>query len=221
MKILIMGPQASGKGTQAKLICEKYKISHISTGDIFRENIKNNTELGKKVVGYTNNGKLVPDSLVIEIINDRLLKSDCKNGFILDGFPRTIPQADALDKIVKIEKIVSIEVPDDVCMKRVSGRFQNKAGKIYNVYTSPKPKKMELSKDGTVIKAFDDDTSEELFQRDDDKPEKVMKRLADYHNQTEPIKAHYKKKNPKMVAEIDGQKSIDEVSKLVFSVLGN
>ncbi|MFT4303154.1 MAG: adenylate kinase [Candidatus Woesearchaeota archaeon] len=216
MNMIIMGPQASGKGTQAAKLVEKYSIPHISTGDIFRENIKNGTELGKKVVEYTNNGKLVPDSLVIDIVKDRLSKDDCKNGFILDGFPRTTPQAEALDTVTKIEAVVSIEVPDEICIQRVSGRYVHKeSGRTYNVYTSPKPKKVEYDSDGKCIHAFDDITGDEIFQRDDDKPEKVLKRLEDYHNQTEPIKKHYADK----VVEIDGQQSIDEVFNAIVAGL--
>jgi adenylate kinase len=221
MNILIMGPQASGKGTQAGKISEKYDIPHISTGDIFRENIKNKTELGKKVVEYTNSGKLVPDELVIEIVKGRLSQDDCSKGFILDGFPRTIPQAKALDEVTKIDKVISIELPDEVCVKRISGRFMCPSNeKIYNVYTSPKPKKMEVIDDGTVVKAFDDDTGEELVQRDDDKPEKVKVRLQAYHEQTEPIKGYYKEKDEGLVAEIDGEMSIDEVFEAIVEALG-
>ena len=220
MNMIIMGPQASGKGTQAKKISEKYSIPHISTGDIFRENIKNQTELGKKVVEYTNNGILVPDELVIEIVKDRLSKDDCKDGYILDGFPRTIPQAEALDNATKIDKIISVELPDEVCMKRISGRFMCKStDKIYNVYTSPKPEKMELDDDGNVLKAYDDETGEELMQRDDDKPEQVKKRLNDFHSQTEPIKEHYKGKDESLVAEINGEQSIDEVFESIVKAL--
>lgn len=212
MNIIIMGPQACGKGTQASKIVQEYKIPHISTGDIFRDNIKNQTELGKKVVEYTNAGKLVPDELVIDIVNDRLSQDDCKKGFILDGFPRTIPQAKALDEIVNIEKVVSIEVPDDVCIQRISGRYVHKeSGRTYNVYTYPKPQKMDLDENGKVIAAYDNETGEQIFQRDDDKPEKVVKRLEDFHNQTEPIKQYYKDKDTSIVAEIDGCQDIDSV----------
>ena len=123
MNVLIVGPQASGKGTQAKKIADLLQIPHISTGDIFRDNIKNGTELGNQVVEYTNNGKLVPDALVIQIIRDRLSRADCAAGFILDGFPRTVPQAQALDQITHIGKVVVVDVPDEVCIKRISGRY--------------------------------------------------------------------------------------------------
>lgn len=218
MNIILMGPQACGKGTQATKLVEKYNIPHISTGDIFRENIKNQTELGKKVIEYTNNGLLVPDSLVIDIVKDRLNKEDCKKGYILDGFPRTIPQAEALDTITQIDAVISIEVPDSICMQRVSGRYVHKeSGRTYNVYTSPKPKKAEYDSEGICLKAYDDVTDEEIFQRDDDKPEKVKKRLADYHNQTEPIKKHYSEK----VIEIDGKNGIDEVFNAIIVGLSN
>ena len=217
-----MGPQACGKGTQAAKIVEKFNIPHISTGDIFRANIKNETELGKKVIEYTNAGKLVPDELVIEIVKDRLKQDDCAKGFILDGFPRTIPQAEALDKVVKIEKIVSIELPDEVCIERISGRFvHNDSGRTYNVYTSPKPVKMDVAADGKVIAAYDDETGDEIFQREDDKPEKVIKRLEDFHNQTEPIKQYYKDKDANLVVEIDGKQDIDSVFNDIENSLKN
>jgi adenylate kinase len=219
MNILIMGPQASGKGTQAKKISESLKIPHISTGDIFRDNIKNQTELGKKVVEFTNSGRLVPDDLVIEIIKDRLAKPDCKSGFLLDGYPRTIPQAEALDKITKVDKAVVIEVPDEECIRRISGRYSSSAGKIYNVFTSPKPKKMQLDAKGNLIAAYDDETGEKLVQRDDDKPEQVKKRLANYHTQTEPIKDYYNKKKKGVVIEINGMQDIDSVFKDVKKAL--
>ena len=211
MNLIIMGPQASGKGTQASKICSEFSIPHISTGDIFREHIKNNSSLGQEVVAYTNEGKLVPDQLVIKIINDRLSQEDCKNGYLLDGFPRTIPQAEALLKITSVDKVVSIEVPDEVCIKRISGRYIHKdSGRTYNVNTFPKPQKMDVV-DGNVVAAYDDVTGEPLIQRDDDKPEQVIKRLADYHNQTEPIKDFFKDMNAEMVVEVDGEKDIEGV----------
>lgn len=222
MNIILMGPQASGKGTQATKIVQEYKIPHISTGDIFRDNIKNKTELGKKVIEYTDSGRLVPDELVIEIVKDRLSKEDCQKGFILDGFPRTIPQAMALDKIVKIEKVISIEVPDETCIERISGRYVHKeSGRTYNVFTSPKPKNFEMNEDGSVSKVYDDVTGDEIFQRDDDKPDKVAKRLEDFHNQTEPIKKYYSDKGLNIVFEINGCQSIDEVFSEIIKALNN
>ena len=186
------------------------QIPHISTGDIFRDNIKNGTELGNQVVEYTNNGKLVPDALVIQIIRDRLSRADCAAGFILDGFPRTVPQAQALDQITHISKVVVVDVPDEVCIKRISGRYMASNGTTYNVYTSPKPTNATYHPDGTLIEAFDDVTGEKLLQRDDDKPEKVRQRLADYHAQTKPIITHYGKQ-PGTVIMIDGRQDIDAV----------
>jgi adenylate kinase len=219
MNLLIVGPQASGKGTQAKKIADLYKIPHISTGDIFRDNIKNGTALGKQVVEYTNHGKLVPDALVIQLIRDRLSQADCAPGFILDGFPRTQPQAEALDQITRIGKVVVVDVPDEVCIMRISGRYMASNGTTYNVYTSPKPKNAAYHPDGTLIEAFDDVTGEKLVQRDDDKPEKVRQRLADYHAQTKPIIAHYGKTAGTVVL-IDGQQDIDAVFGEIRQALG-
>ena len=219
MNVLIVGPQASGKGTQAKKIADLLQIPHISTGDIFRDNIKNGTELGNQVVEYTNNGKLVPDALVIQIIRDRLSRADCAAGFILDGFPRTVPQAQALDQITHIGKVVVVDVPDEVCIKRISGRYMASNGTTYNVYTSPKPTNATYHPDGTLIEAFDDVTGEKLLQRDDDKPEKVRQRLADYHAQTKPIIAHYGKIAGTVIM-IDGQQDIDAVFDGIRRALG-
>ena len=219
MNVLIVGPQASGKGTQAKKIADLFNIPHISTGDIFRDNIKNGTELGKQVIEYTNNGKLVPDELVIRIIRDRLSRPDCAPGFILDGFPRTVPQAEALDQITRISKVVVVDVPDEVCIKRISGRYMASNGTTYNVYTSPKPKNAAYHPDGTLREAFDDVTGEKLVQRDDDKPEKVRQRLADYHAQTKPIITHYGKQ-PGTVIMIDGRQDIDAVFGEIRQAIG-
>jgi adenylate kinase len=217
MNLIIMGPQASGKGTQATKIAEKLNIPHISTGDIFRENIRNNTELGLKVKEYTNDGKLVPDELVIELIKDRLTKDDCKNGFILDGFPRTIPQAKALDGVTNINKVILVDAPDELCIQRITGRYQSVKGKIYNVYGAPKPQKIDYDDDGKVVAAYDDDSGEKLFQREDDTLEKVKKRLLDYHNQTEPIMDYYSEKN--LLLKVDGSKEIDYLFEEIITTL--
>jgi len=210
MKIILIGPPASGKGTAASKITTELNIPHISTGDIFRDNIKNQTELGKKVVEFTDAGKLVPDELVIDIINDRLQQEDCKNGFLLDGFPRTMAQAEALDKIIDVDKVVFINAPDELCLNRMSGRYLCKSsGRVYNIHNYPKPKKMDFDDDGKVIAAYDDETGEELYQRDDDTPEKVSLRLNDYHNQTEPILGHYREMGK--VLEIDGSQDAEVV----------
>jgi adenylate kinase len=207
MKLVIMGPQASGKGSQATKLCEEFNIPHISTGDIFRENIKNSTPLGAKVKEYTENGKLVPDELVIELIKDRLTKDDCEDGFILDGFPRTIAQAKALDAVIDLDKVILVDAPDDLCIKRISGRYQNSSGKIYNVYFEPKPKKIDYDSEGNFVAAYDDETGEKLIQRADDTVEKVKKRLEDYHTQTEPIAEYYSEKG--LLLKVDGSRTID------------
>jgi adenylate kinase len=215
-RLLIVGPQGSGKGTQAKIISEKFNIPHISTGDIFRENIKNQTELGKQVSIIVTSGKLVPDELTVALVKDRLSKEDCKNGFILDGFPRTMPQAEALDEIQKLDKVLFLDLDDETCVKRITGRYSCKSnGNIYNIYTQPKPQKIETDENGKVLKAFDDETGEELVQRDDDKEEAVRKRLADYHSQTKPILEHYKD----IVVKVQGNQTLEKVTQDLMKVL--
>lgn len=220
MNVIFIGPPASGKGTAASRVSVEVGIPHISTGDIFRENIKNQTELGKKVIEYTEAGKLVPDELTIDIVKDRLAKEDCAKGFILDGFPRTIPQAEALDGITNIDKVIFIDASDELCMKRMTGRIVCKStGKIYNIHNYPKPKKIEFDADGKFVEAFDDETGEKLIQRDDDTPEVVSKRLIDYHEQTEPILDFYRKKD--IVVDIEGSKGAEEVQKQIIDELSS
>jgi adenylate kinase len=200
MKIILVGPPGCGKGTQAKKISEKYNLAHISTGDLFRENIKNQTELGTKAKEFMDAGKLVPDEVTIGMLKDRIAKDDCKNGFLLDGFPRTIPQAEALDAVEQIEKVVDIQVPDEEIVERITGRRQGSDGTIYHVKYNPAPEGVEVT------------------QRDDDKEEVVVERLKTYHDQTEPIIGHYKEKG--IVAEVDGTKNIDEVFAAISQILG-
>jgi adenylate kinase len=201
MKIIMLGAPGAGKGTRAKQIAECYQIPHISTGDIFRANIKEGTEVGKKAQEYMNPGLLVPDELVCDLVVDRIVKDDCEKGFILDGFPRTIPQAEALDGALakegaKIEFAIDIEVPDENIIKRMSGRRSCKdCGAIYHVeYNPPKAEGHCDSCDG------------ELILRDDDKEETVKKRLDVYHEQTAPLIDHYK--NAGSLHEIDGTQDI-------------
>lgn len=204
MKIIMLGAPGAGKGTQAKQIAEQYGIPHISTGDIFRANIKNGTELGKKAKGYMDQGLLVPDELVVDLVVDRIEKDDCQKGFILDGFPRTIPQAEALDlalaaKDMKIDFALDIEVPDENIIDRMSGRRSCKeCGAIFHVKYNP-PKS-----EGSC-----DICSGELILRDDDKEETVKKRLNVYHEQTAPLISHYKQAGSLHV--IDGTRHIDVV----------
>ena len=187
MKIIMLGAPGAGKGTQAKQIAQAYDIPHISTGDIFRANIKEGTELGKKAQEYMDKGLLVPDELVCDLVVDRIHKDDCEKGYILDGFPRTIPQANALDEALakdgeKIEFAIDIEVPDENIINRMSGRRSCKdCGAIFHVQYNP-PKKENCC----------DVCGGELILRDDDKAETVKKRLDVYHEQTAPLIAHYK-----------------------------
>ncbi|MEM2139169.1 MAG: adenylate kinase [Candidatus Woesearchaeota archaeon] len=197
MNIIFLGAPGTGKGTQAKLLSEELKIPHISTGDIFRENIKNQTELGKKASEFINKGLLVPDEITNEMIKERLIKDDCKNGFILDGYPRTIAQAEFLKKITKIDKIINFELDDEEIIKRISGRRTClNCNSVYNIY-SAKPKKENIC----------DRCGLELKQREDEKPEVVKKRLEVYKNETKPLLLYYKKE----ILNINSEKKINEI----------
>ena len=213
MKIIMLGAPGAGKGTQAKKLSEKYGIPHISTGDIFRANIKNNTELGQKAKTYMDKGELVPDELVVDLIMDRFKEADCANGYVLDGFPRTIPQAEALEAALnaieqKLDYAIDIEVPDENIINRMSGRRSCKdCGAIFHVQYNP-PKKENCC----------DVCGGELVLRDDDKAETVKKRLDVYHEQTAPLIAHYKEAGS--LHEIDGTQDIKVVFEEIKSILG-
>lgn len=200
----MLGAPGAGKGTQAKLIAEKYGIPHISTGDIFRANIKEGTALGKEAKEYMDKGQLVPDELTVRILLDRVGKDDCKNGYVLDGFPRTIPQAQVLDNEVaklgdKIDFAIDVEVPDENIIRRMGGRRAClKCGATYHVEHVP-PKKEGIC----------DTCGSELVLRDDDKPETVKSRLEVYHKQTQPLIDHYSKQN--ILRTVDGTKDMHEV----------
>jgi adenylate kinase len=192
VKLLIFGPQGSGKGTYASRLSPQLGIPHISTGDIFRAEIAAGSELGRKVDGMIKEGKLVPDSIVVEVVKKRIAQPDAKKGFIFDGFPRTKAQAEALDKLVKIDGVINLQVPDEILIARISARVQCRAaGHIYNLLTL-KPK---------VPGKCDQDGSE-LYQRADDTPEAIKKRLATYHEQSAPLLNHYRKKGLVMDFEI-------------------
>ncbi|MBU5460996.1 adenylate kinase [Anaerostipes sp. MSJ-23] len=212
MKIIMLGAPGAGKGTQAKKIAAKYHVPHISTGDIFRANIKEGTELGKKAQEYMDQGLLVPDELVCDLVVDRIHKDDCENGFILDGFPRTIPQADALDGALaqngeKIEYAIDVEVPDENIIKRMAGRRSCKdCGAIFHLVYNP-PKKENCC----------DVCGGPLVLRDDDKEETVKKRLDVYHEQTAPLIDHYKKAGS--LYEVDGTQDINVVFEEIESIL--
>ena len=212
MKIIMLGAPGAGKGTQAKMIAEKFDIPHISTGDIFRANIKNGTELGKKAKEYMDKGQLVPDELTVEILLDRVAADDCKNGYVLDGFPRTIPQADVLDKELtklgdKVDFAINVDVPDENIVRRMSGRRAClKCGATYHIEHIP-PKQEGIC----------DKCGSELVQRDDDKPETVQNRLSVYHEQTQPLIDYYNKKN--ILKSVDGTKDMQEVFSDIVNIL--
>lgn len=208
MNLILLGAPGAGKGTQAEKICEKYNIPAVSTGNIIREALKNGTDMGLKAKSYIDAGALVPDDVVIGIIKERLNEDDCKNGFILDGFPRTIPQAEALDAMgINIDKVVDIEVPDDKIAARLSGRrVCLKCGATYHLeYKKPQ-------KEGIC-----DACGDELVQRKDDKPETVIDRLNVYHEQTEPLKDYYAKTGKLVIVE--GQEEVAQTTALVFKAL--
>lgn len=213
MKIIMLGAPGAGKGTQAKIIADKYGVPHISTGDIFRANIKNGTELGKEAKGYMDKGLLVPDELTVRLLLDRVAQDDCSNGYVLDGFPRTIPQAEVLDSELtklgdSVDYAVDVDVPDENIINRMSGRRSCKdCGAIFHVQYNP-PKKENCC----------DVCGGELILRDDDKAETVKKRLDVYHEQTAPLIAHYKEAGS--LHEIDGTQDIKVVFEEIKSILG-
>lgn len=208
MKLILLGAPGAGKGTQAEKICEKLNIPAISTGNIIRAALKNGTEMGLKAKSYMDAGQLVPDEVVIGIIKDRLKDDDCKNGFILDGFPRTIPQAQALvDMGIDIDKVIDIEVPDEKITKRMSGRrVCSKCANSYHMeYKKPK------------VEGICDACGGELVQRKDDAPETVQARLVEYHEMTEPLKGFYERLGKLRIVE--GQEEVADTTKLVFAAL--
>lgn len=213
MKIVMLGAPGAGKGTQADKIAEKYNIPHISTGDIFRSNIKAGTELGKKAKSFIDQGLLVPDEVTIGMLLDRIHEADCENGYILDGFPRTIPQAESLTAALKengeaIDFALDVEVPDANIVNRMAGRRAclNCGATYHTEFAAPK-------KEGICDKC-----GSELVLRDDDKPETVQKRLEVYHEQTHPLIDYYKKKG--VLHAIDGTLSMETVFKNIVDILG-
>ena len=213
MKIIMLGAPGAGKGTQAKMIADKYGIPHISTGDIFRANIKNGTELGKKAKTYMDQGLLVPDELVVDLVVDRVKQDDCEKGYVLDGFPRTIPQAECLDEALKnlgekVDFAINVEVPDENIINRMSGRRACVAcGATYHIVHIP-----------TKVEGICDRCNAELILRDDDKPETVKKRLDIYHEQTQPLIDYYTKSE--VLVEVDGTKDMSEVFADIVTILG-
>ena len=210
LKMIFLGAPGAGKGTQSDIVAEKYGIPTISTGVMIREAIKNNTEMGIAAKAYTEKGALVPDEVVIGIIGERLNKEDCQNGFILDGFPRTVPQAEALDKMgVEINCVVSLEVKDEKIVERMSGRrVCAKCGASYHILYNP-------SGNGTSC----DKCGEVLSIRKDDAPEVVLDRLNVYHNQTEPLKDFYGKKG--VLVLVEGQEEVKDTTRLTLEAIEN
>ena len=213
MKIIMLGAPGAGKGTQAKKIAAKYGIPHISTGDIFRANIKGGTELGMKAKTFMDQGMLVPDEITIGMLMDRIHEADCAKGYVLDGFPRTIPQAESLTEALKgmnesIDYAVNVDVPDENIVNRMGGRRACVAcGATYHIqFNAPKT-------EGTC-----DTCGEKLVLRDDDKPETVQKRLNVYHEQTQPLIDYYEKAG--VLKEVDGTKNMEEVFNDIVDILG-
>ena len=208
MNLVLFGAPGAGKGTQAKFIIDKYGIPQISTGDILRAAIANQTKLGLEAKSFMDAGKLVPDEVVNGLVAERLAQPDCEKGFIMDGFPRTVVQAKTLDEILaklgkKIEKVIALNVPDSDIIERITGRRTSKlTGKIYHIKFNPPV----------------DEKEEDLVQRADDTKEVVVKRLETYHSQTAPVLDYYKEQNK--VTEIDGTRSLDEITKDIFDILG-
>ena len=212
MKIIMLGAPGAGKGTQAHMIAEKYHLPHVSTGDIFRANIKNGTELGKEAKDYMDRGELVSDELTVRILLDRVAQEDCKNGYILDGFPRNIPQAEVLEKELeklgeKIDAAIDMEVPDESIIRRMSGRRAcSSCGATYHIVNVP-PKKEGIC----------DVCGEALILRDDDKEETVQKRLDVYHEQTQPLIEFYTKKG--ILKTVDGTQDMMSVFQTITKIL--
>lgn len=213
MRIIMLGAPGAGKGTQAKKIAEKYGIPHISTGDIFRANIKNGTELGKKAKTYMDQGLLVPDELTCDLVVDRIQQEDAREGYVLDGFPRTIPQAECLTEALnklgsKIDYAIDVDVPDENIVKRMGGRRACvKCGATYHVvFAAPK------------TEGVCDTCGDKLVLRDDDKPETVQKRLNVYHEQTQPLIDYYTTQG--VLKTVDGTRDLNEVFQEIVDILG-
>ncbi len=213
MKIIMLGAPGAGKGTQAKQIADKYGIPHISTGDIFRANLKQGTELGKKAKEYMDQGLLVPDELTCDLVMDRIGQEDCKNGFVLDGFPRTIPQAEALDAALtkigqNMDYAIDVDVPDENIVNRMSGRRACiNCGATYHIVSIP-----------TKVEGICDRCGEKVVLRDDDQPETVKKRLNVYHEQTQPLIDYYKKQD--ILKTVDGTQPMEQVFGAIVEILG-
>lgn len=213
MRLILLGAPGAGKGSQAVILAQKLGVPHISTGDMFRENVKNQTELGRIVKEYMDKGALVPDEITIKIVKDRLSQPDCNNGFILDGFPRTLNQAESLNSVmgemgIEIDRVINIQVEDDVIIRRLAGRrVCRQCGKTYHVENNP-PK----------VEGICDECGLQLMQREDDKEETITKRLMNYHLQTKPLIEYYSRRGK--LLPVEGDKSIEEISITILKALG-
>ena len=208
--IVMLGPPGAGKGTQSEIIAEELGLVHISSGDLFRENLSKQTELGILAASYFNKGELVPDDVTIAMVEDRLSRDDCKKGAVLDGFPRTPAQAEALDAFLaktggQVDLVPFITVPNEVLIERLSGRWMSKSGHVYHALYNP-----------PAVKWLDDVDGSELYQRDDDKPETVAHRIEVYYEQTSPLIEYYQ--NAGTLVEIDGTQAIEKVTKDLLKV---
>lgn len=203
MYIVMLGPPGAGKGTQAKMIAQNLDLVHVSTGDLFRENLKNETPLGQLAQQYMNEGELVPDDVTVAMVEERFSRPDCEKGAVLDGFPRTPAQAEALEKLLEqfdseVKVVPYIKVPDDVLVERLSGRWMSPSGRVYHEKYNP-----------PVVKWIDDIDGSQLYQREDDKPETVRHRIEVYNENTAPLIDYYRDKG--LLVEIDGTQPIDDV----------
>ena len=210
MRVILLGAPGAGKGTQAQFICEKYAVPQISTGDMLRAAVKAESELGLKVKDIMDSGGLVSDEIIIALVKERITEPDCSNGFLFDGFPRTIPQAEALLEVgVEIDKVVEIAVDDEAIVTRMGGRRVHPgSGRTYHVEFNPPQNE-----------GLDDETGEPLIQRPDDQEETVRKRLAVYHEQTEPLVAFYSAINDSIFSRVEGVGGVEEIKARVFAVL--
>ena len=209
--IVMLGPPGAGKGTQAKKLAQELDLVHVSTGDLFRENLKNETELGKLAQQYMNEGELVPDDVTVRMVEERLSRPDCEQGAVLDGFPRNPSQAEALDDLLEemggeVDVVPFIKVPDEVLVERLSGRWMSPSGRVYHEKYNP-----------PTVKWIDDIDGSQLYQREDDKPETVRHRIEVYNEQTAPLIKYYREKG--VLVEIDGTQSIEAVTEDIMKAV--